>query len=342
MEFIFRLFDFNVYNKPLPVDYNCGVDSDDNLGSDDDMNMMDYDKPTINKYVDQNKFFIQMFGLDETGKTCSIIVEDFKPFFYIKVADHWTIANKNAFLKHIQVKMGKFYEHSIVECKLIKRKKLYGFDGGKEYKFIKFSFNNVYAFNKAKNLWYSPYASAANKIKTEDQHKLLKNGYVFLESETYLYEANIPPLLRFFHIKNISPSGWVALPKKKTFVVTPKMKSTTCDYEFMIHYNDIIALNHKETMVPYKICSFDIEASSSHGDFPIPIKTYKKLAINIIEYFEKYKKNDAGNDANTTTLNNEMLHQILKNIILLAFGYEEEDIEMDSETDEEIYDFNNI
>jgi DNA polymerase elongation subunit (family B) len=344
MEHIFRLFDFNVYNKPLPVEYNYEMGSDDNMGSDDDMNMMDYDKPTINKYVDQNKFFIQMFGLDETGKTCSIIVEDFKPFFYIKVADHWSIANKNSFLKHIQMKMGKFYENSIVECKLIKRKKLYGFDGGKEYKFIKFSFNNVFAFNKAKNLWYSPYASAANKIKTEDQHKLLQNGYVFLESETYLYEANIPPLLRFFHIKNISPSGWIALPKKKTHVVSGKMKSTTCDYEFMINYNDIIALNHKETMVPYKICSFDIEASSSHGDFPIPIKTYKKLAINIIEYFEKYKKSDAGNHDVSTTLNNEMLHQILKNIVLLAFGYEEDEmeVEMDGGLDIVIHDFNNI
>jgi len=30
-----------------------------------------------------------------------------------------------------------------------------------------------------------------------------------------LYEANIPPLLRFFHIKDISPSGWIALPLKK-------------------------------------------------------------------------------------------------------------------------------
>ena len=338
MEHIFRLLDFNIYNKPLPVDINCGMDSDDNMGSDNDMDMMEYEKPVINKYVDQNKFFIQMFGLDETGKTCSIIVEDFKPFFYIKVADHWTIANKNTFLKHVQMKMGKFYENSIVECKLIKRKKLYGFDGGKEYKFIKFSFNNVFAFNKAKNLWYSPYASAANKIKQEDQHKLLQNGYVFLETETYLYEANIPPLLRFFHIKNISPSGWVALPKKKTFVVTPKMKSTSCDYEFMINYNDIIAINHKETMVPYKICSFDIEASSSHGDFPIPIKTYKKLAINIIEYFEKYKKTDAGNDG-ICLMTNETLHQILNNIALLAFGYETCDI---TGMDCTIHDLNNI
>jgi hypothetical protein len=32
--------------------------------------------------------------------------------------------------------------------------------------------------------------------------------------------------------------------------------------------------------------SFDIEASSSHGDFPIPVKSYKKLATNIIDYFQ--------------------------------------------------------
>ena len=39
--------------------------------------------------------------------------------------------------------------------------------------------------------------------------------------------------------------------------------------------------------MPYKIMSFDIEASSSHGDFPVPIKSYKKLATNIVDYFVK-------------------------------------------------------
>jgi DNA polymerase elongation subunit (family B) len=317
MEYIFRLLDFNVYNKP------CAISNYEDPSDDDDM--CGYDKPITNKYVDQNLFFIQMFGLDENGKTCSIIVENFKPFFYVKVGDNWSIANKNEFLKHIQNKIGKYYENSIVECKLIKRKKLYGFDGGKEYKFIKFSFNNVNALNKAKNLWYSPYASATNKISVENQHKLLKNGYIFLNTETYLYEANIPPILRFFHIQNISPSGWIAMPKKKTILIKPTQKSTTCDYEFMINYNDIIPLNHKETMVPYKICSFDIEASSSHGDFPIPIKTYKKLSINIIEYFEKYQKNENI----CKLLNTETLYILLKNIILLAFGYDIENTNID-------------
>ena len=29
-----------------------------------------------------------------------------------------------------------------------------------------------------------------------------------------------------------------------------------------------------ETQVPYKIVSYDIEADSSHGDFPVPIKDF--------------------------------------------------------------------
>ncbi len=130
--------------------------------------------------------------------------------------------------------------------------------------------------NKVKNLWYKKTAFGSGEDRT-----LLPDGYVFEGTHTTLYEANIPPLLRYFHIQNISPSGWIQLPKKKT-LCRPE-KKTTCKYEFEINYKDIVALNDKETIVPYKICSFDIEASSSHGDFPIPIKTYKKLASNLVD-----------------------------------------------------------
>ena len=49
--------------------------------------------------------------------------------------------------------------------------------------------------------------------------------------------------------------------------------------------NIVVVINilsiEKETMVPYKIMSFDIEADSSHGDFPLATKSYKKLAMQI-------------------------------------------------------------
>ena len=285
MEHIYRIFDFNVYNDKKS--------SDDLSDSDDDST----------KFKDSTNFIIQMFGVNETGKTCSILVEDFKPFFYVMVNDSWSIQVKDAFLADIKSKIGKYYDNSITECIIIKRKKLYGFDGGKEHKFVKFEFNSMSAFNKAKNLWYSDYSQG---------HTLLKDGYQFYNTNTRLYEANIPPLLRFFHIKDISPSGWIALPKKKTVQFTNEnVKKTTCNFEYSIGFKDIVPLNNMEVRVPYKIMSFDIEASSSHGDFPVPVKSYKKLTTNIIEYFEML-------DIEITP---ELCKDTLKEIILTAFNY---------------------
>jgi DNA polymerase elongation subunit (family B) len=80
----------------------------------------------------------------------------------------------------------------------------------------------------------------------------------------------------------------------------------------VVNYKNIIALNDKETRVPYKICSFDIEASSSHGDFPLPVKTYKKLATNIVDYFSKL----------VMEITPSLCKNILKKILLTAFGYD--------------------
>jgi DNA polymerase elongation subunit (family B) len=292
MEHIFRIFDFNVYN-----DKNINFEN----SSDDDIN--NNEKSKFKK--DTSTFIIQMFGLNEKGETCSIQVEEFKPFFYVMVNDAWNTRTKDCFLNHIKTKIGKYYQDSITDCVIIKRKKLYGFDGGKEHKFIKFEFKNIAAYNKVKNLWYTDYNKG---------HQLLKDGYIYENTNIKLYEANIPPLLRLFHIKDISPSGWIALPKKKTIEVTnnSNSKKTNCDFEFIINYKNIVSLNDKETRVPYKIMSFDIEASSSHGDFPVPIKSYKKLATNIVEYFENLKME----------MTKELCKNILRRIIMTAFGYE--------------------
>jgi len=284
MEHIFRVLDFNVYN---------GKDSSQE-SSDDEQNV----------YKDTNSFVIQMFGVDENGKTYSLTAEGFRPFFYLMVNDKWSIQMKEEFLAHLKDKVGKYYKDSITECKIIKRKKLYGFDGGKEHKFIFIEFANLNAFNKVKNFWYS-----------NDNTKgfsLSKNGYRWKDTDIKLYESNIPPLLRFFHIRDISPSGWIAIPKKKVIENKSETKAVNCDFEFTTNYKNIIPLNDKETRVPYKIMSFDIEASSSHGDFPVPIKTYKKLATNIIEYFENLKMD----------MTKELCKNILRRIILSAFGYE--------------------
>jgi DNA polymerase elongation subunit (family B) len=293
MEHIFRIFDFNIFNKEF---------ADEDTSSEEEEQV----------YRDKSKFIIQMFGINEKGESASIIVDDFKPFFYVMVDDKWKKSTKESFLLHIKEKIGEYYKNSITECILIEKKKLYGFDGGKKHKFVKFEFSSMNAFNKVKNIWYSEYQS-------NEGRRLLKDGYKYNNTYTKLYETNIPPLLRFFHINNISPSGWIALPKKHTIEIKDTSKKTKCTYEYSITSKHVISLNDMETRVPYKICSFDIEASSSHGDFPVPKKTYKKLATNIIEYFEKLK----------ITITKEVCKNYLRKIILTAFGYENvEDIDI--------------
>ena len=218
------------------------------------------------------EFMVQMFGINEQGKTASIFVEGFSPFFYVMVNDDWTDGSRMAFISKLynDVK-SKYFEGSIVKSQFVKRKKLYGFNAGKKNKFLLLKFSCEQAMRKFKNLWY---------VSKRDRQGNYQRKLVQYHG-TELYEAQIPPLLRLFHIKEISPSGWIALPKSKTYAHKQK-KTTTCDYEFTVNYKNIMPLPNKETRVPYKICSFDIEASSSHGDFPLAIKNYKKLAQNIV------------------------------------------------------------
>ena len=288
MEISLRLLDFNVYNEEVPESES---DSENE----------------IKKYVDNKVFIIQIFGLNEKGETFSIFIDDFKPFFYIKVDDDWNNNKKMLFLDHLKTEVGGYYKKSILECKLVKKHKLYGFDNNKEYKFIFLKFKNVQAMNKVKNLFYE---------NLDGERKLKKNGYKFLKYNLKLYEANIPPLLRFFHIKNISPSGWINIPKSKLEEHYDKV--TKCKFEYTCSYKDIISVNNKELKVPYKICSFDIEASSSHGDFPLAKKNYKKLANNIIEYWNS--NNDLFEDYSMEDKKN-----IFRTLVLSAFGYGNEE-----------------
>ena len=289
MEYVFKIFEFNVYN---------GKNLDNDSDEDEEV-----------KSKNTSKFIIQMFGINEEGKRASIIVEDYEPFFYLKVDSNWGQTKKTAFYNHLISKIGKYYENSIVKCKLIERKKLYGYDAGKKHRFIEMKFANINTYNKVKNLWYEDVINDDG----EKERKLLTNGYKFISggNPTFieLYEANIPPLLRFFHIRDVSPSGWIAMPIKKTICISSK--TTSCDFEFVISYKNIIPLNNKEECVPYKIMSFDIEASSSHGDFPVPIKSYKKLATNIVDYFVKL------DDINSK----EKCKEILRKILSAAFNF---------------------
>lgn len=263
--------------------------------------------------VEYNNFEVQMFGLDTKGRTYCLNVTGFKPYFYVRVDDDWKEEDKKQFLRYLIKRMrtdelektykiappiekSMFIQQQInnpcqmedfflkSDCKLVNHKKLYGFDAGKKYNFIKLVFGNQVTYNKVMKYWYKN----PNSFKKK---KLMEGGLIYerfgLKEKIKLYEAKLPSILRLFHVRNISPSGWVGIYEKK-YEKNRKGK-TLCKYDYNVKFKNIIPIPEKETPVPYKICSFDIEASSSHGDFPLAKKTYRKMIGEIITYWNKHK-----------------------------------------------------
>jgi DNA polymerase elongation subunit (family B) len=278
-----KLFDFKIYND------NPFAESSDS----DNVSYKDRDdKETI----------IQMFGMNEKGNTYSLYVTDFQPFFYIKVSDSWDKKSVAKFMQRLKKKVNKYYEDSIVKGKLVNKKTLYGFDNNKNYQFIQLVFKNTSVYNKVKGLWYT-------QEKDFRKRKLKPGGW----NNTELYEAKLPPLLRYFHIKDISPSGWISF-KKNDIMDNEGDVETCCDFEHWIDYKDINPERNMEDAIPLKICSFDIEASSSHGDFPLAKKTYLKLCREIVNYWNK-------NKSEIKAMEKDEKEQLFKELVYTAFGY---------------------
>ena len=295
----FRLFDFQTYDYRETKESDSGSSS---AGSGEAGENAVKNNKTRNNYDKINKkntaptFRMEMFGIDEKGKTAMIFVEDMRPFFFIKVGDDWTESTMHNAMTDL-LKDARIAKTSIVSFQLVDYYKLYGFSSGKQSKFVEVVFYNMATLYKFKRLF---------------QNK--EEPVIYKKTKLELYESKIPPLLRYFHIQNISPSGWIEIHS------VPITMETTCDYVFSCKMSQILPLVNKETRVPFKICSFDIEASSSHGDFPVPIKNYKRLATQMVDVF--LAKLASGEIKPPTTDNSvdPKVKTLFQNIIKKAFG----------------------
>ena len=122
----FRLLDFHIYDESNKKDSDSGSDGETKKYSNEDDNM----------------FVIQMFGVDEKGKTCCLYINDYQPFFFVKINDDWSQYMVNSMVGYLKDTVAGRYKNSLVSFKVVEHSKLYGFSGGKKHKFVKLTFKN--------------------------------------------------------------------------------------------------------------------------------------------------------------------------------------------------------
>ena len=163
------------------------------------------------------------------------------------------ISNHNTFLMNDTIKeskrLGKYWINQM-KCDLVKYK---SFDGYKtkdiENNYLRLTFDSKSAFNKIK------------QVLTYNKFSILKN------KKFKMYEANIPPILRLFHDKDIKPASWIKLQKTKYIGLGKVDKETNCQYECEIEFDDVEPFE-KDKIAPLIIASFDLECTSGDGGFP--------------------------------------------------------------------------
>ena len=223
----------------------------------------DYEEINVNsdnENTNNEKYIIHAFGRCLNGKSVYAKITGYYPDFYIlipKELQNNSDLALNDFLKKIEFslknkdnkKIYYKYKNSLKAIKLIRIKRAEGFRNDKKYFFAHLIFNNIEGLKK-----YRYY---------------LENNKVFINGISYafkLYESNLPPMLRCFHIRDISGCSWVEVSKYK-LISNEDDKESRCDIEINVCWKDLISVK-KDYNAPLKICSFDIECTSIDGEFP--------------------------------------------------------------------------
>lgn len=231
----------------------------------EDVDMAEHDGED-NCYKDFSRYMIKCFGVDSVGRSVSVTIKDYKPYFYIKVEDSWTEREVKQFKEHIVQFLPKPCQDAITSVTICERKDFWGYTNFRLFKFVRIVFKNQ---KSMKNIQYRLQSSMEIK------------GIGFCKFK--LYESNIDPFIRFIHTNDLEPTGWVKIPAN-TFRKKTDILSTTSQIDIETDWHNV--LKH-ECLVsaPFVVSSFDIECMSRTGDFPVPIKDYKKLAMQIYDVY---------------------------------------------------------
>ncbi len=183
---------------------------------------------------------IDVFGRTQHGDVAKVRITGFEPYFYLKMCDGETSTTIQNILRS--------GEHPVKDAKITLESKhdaMSGFSSLTTVHVWKIQCKSLWSFkNVAKILQNAKIGSRI--IKTED-----------------VYESDLPPLLRFFHQRDINPASPIEFDENTT-EFEDEFDGDVC-YEAA--YDEVSS--HTGVSIPLLVCSYDLEVYSSTGQFPV-------------------------------------------------------------------------
>jgi DNA polymerase elongation subunit (family B) len=151
------------------------------------------------------------------------------------------------------------------------RKLFYGYTAGALFPFARISTTSLSHFRALKNLFLDKSCCPATKQRL---------GGSFAGQAPEVFEANLDPMLRFFHLRNLQPCGWVATDDYSE--VEGDSADATATLIIEADWKSITPAKGPAPTAPFKVASWDIECYSPTGEFPVTQRTYENIGKDIL------------------------------------------------------------
>jgi DNA polymerase elongation subunit (family B) len=220
--------------------------------------------PRRNK-SNQREMVIHLFGCDSQGEHVKIDVTGFRPFFFVEVphTDSTNPSARERFRSQVISKITtspsmKFYRNlgELIKCELVEQQKLIGYTGGKKFWFLKLSVPSMGMFYDLRKAFLD---------ERQQPRMSLAKG----QSALKVYESNIDPMLRFFHLRDLQPCGWMKIVAEKT-----AEEGDT----FTAEWTDVSPSVGPVVSAPFLHGFWDIECYSHDKEFPVAQQGYRRVA----------------------------------------------------------------
>jgi len=288
-DLVFHLLDIQARDMRIESEQEDVVEvAYDSHSDEDDEIQTRRQKKKITTSASQRQFIIHLFGATETGQPLRCDVTGFRPTMYLRLPEEKTSAAAQTIQKHIRDQLTKqridFSELTITR---ITKKIFYGFTAGTFYPFLQIDVPSLSLFRTLRSMFLDEFLNSTMYI--DDNMNIVAKRPDFPPprgKKVEVFEANLDPMLRFLHVQNIQPCGWVCVKNGKQSITSEQGASLVleCDFE------QIVPTQGPRVSAPFLTASWDIECFSRTGDFPVPKRTWSKAAKELL------KLGTSGND----------------------------------------------
>jgi DNA polymerase elongation subunit (family B) len=193
---------------------------------------------------------IHLFGMNAAGESVRVDVDGFRPFLYVALPN--SEPDTEALQRRIRAKLR--IKEDTFQYKIENKRKLYGYSGSKTYRFVKITVPSL-------NMFYN----LRKELLGDKQEPIFRIRE--REKPLEVFESNIDPMLRFFHLRDVKPCGWISVNGEEI--------DSESGIRIQCNWTSVSPAEAPPGVVtaPLVHAFWDVECYSHSGDFPIAAPT---------------------------------------------------------------------